>query len=874
MKKIYFLILALCFYSSNAQIITFGSTPFKQRLLSANSTNGYAKDINGNNIVVDKNFDKEIDATEASKVYFLELGGTSATIYNLIGIDYFVNLRTLNFYGQRVTGDLRTLKNLEKINCGGDLVTGQLNINGLNLKEIRAESSSTIMPYLLDQGPNGISQFTNLEVLSLANDKLESINLSALKSLKMLYITNTKIKNLDLSSLINLETLYCHKNLLTDLDLSKCQNITEVQAYGNNFSVLTVKNLPKLKSLAIYDNKALSELNIGNISSFINLEVNNCNLNSLNLSDIASIESFNCKNNKLSSLDIKGCINLKYFYANDNELKDINLSTCKNLESLDVSNNKFESLDLPSNLAYYSNISNNLNLKYFSIKNGFKQSGLEFSNCPSLKYICTDENEIDTFQSLIKSYKYENCNLNSYCNFHPGEDYYIVEGSQRFDLNKNGCDNSDALYPNLKFNIIGASSGTFVNNLSGNYSIPVLKGTHKITPVLENPLYFSVSPATATIAFPLEKSPFIQNFCIKPIGSYQDLEVTLIPIDAARPGFDAKYKIVFKNKGNVTQSGVINLGFNDDVLEYVSSNTSFLNKSTSIIEWSFKDIQPFESMEIDFTLKLNKPTEIPAVNNGDILKFVVKIISNGKDETPLDNSFTLKQTVVGSFDPNDKTCLEGTIITPDLIGQYVHYMIRFENTGTYPAQNIVVKDMIDLSKFDISTLNPTSSSHSFVTKISEGNKVEFIFENINLPFDDTHNDGYIAFKIKIKTKSSLQIGDSFTNDANIYFDYNFPILTNKATSTFKNSALSTQDFDFSRYLILYPNPSDHILNISQNENIVIQSFEIYDVLGQLIIAIPNAKATSNIDISKLKTGNYFIKVKSDKGSSSMKFIKI
>ena len=69
--------------------------------------------------------------------------------------------------------------------------------------------------------------------------------------------------------------------------------------------------------------------------------------------------------------------------------------------------------------------------------------------------------------------------------------------------------------------------------------------------------------------------------------------------------------------------------------------------------------------------------------------------------------------------------------------------------------------MIDLSKFDISTLIPTDASHSYITKISEGNKVEFIFENINLPFEDANNDGYIAFKIK--TKPTLVVGDSFEN---------------------------------------------------------------------------------------------------------------
>ncbi|TDO82932.1 putative repeat protein (TIGR01451 family)/predicted secreted protein (Por secretion system target) [Flavobacterium chryseum] len=261
--------------------------------------------------------------------------------------------------------------------------------------------------------------------------------------------------------------------------------------------------------------------------------------------------------------------------------------------------------------------------------------------------------------------------------------------------------------------------------------------------------------------------------------------------------------------------------------------------------------------------------ETPAVNINDRLSFNALILPLVNDEKPVDNSFALRQTVVGSYDPNDKTCLEGDVITPELIGEYVHYLIRFENTGTYKAENIVVKDMIDLSKFDISTLVPTSASHSYTTKISQGNKVEFIFEKINLPFDDANNDGYIAFKIK--TLPTLSIGDAFTNEANIYFDYNFPILTNKATSTFKT--LGTQDFEFSNYFNVYPNPAKNDLNISSNNQIEIRSMSIYDILGQLIIAVPSAGKASKVDVSKLRTGNYILKIKTDKGISGTKFIK-
>jgi hypothetical protein len=129
---------------------------------------------------------------------------------------------------------------------------------------------------------------------------------------------------------------------------------------------------------------------------------------------------------------------------------------------------------------------------------------------------------------------------------------------------------------------------------------------------------------------------------------------------------------------------------------------------------------PFEKREITVTLKVNRPTDTPAVNAGDKLYLTASI---------LDNIFTLENTVVGSYDPNDKTCLQGDRVKPDMVGEYVDYLIRFENTGNYAAENVVVKDIIDTKRFDVSTLQITDASHEVYTRI-EGNKVEFIFENI------------------------------------------------------------------------------------------------------------------------------------------------
>ncbi|KQB40092.1 T9SS type A sorting domain-containing protein [Flavobacterium aquidurense] len=452
-----------------------------------------------------------------------------------------------------------------------------------------------------------------------------------------------------------------------------------------------------------------------------------------------------------------------------------------------------------------------------------------------------------------------------------GQDYKFVQGQNRLDLDKNGCDLNDVPFKNLKMNIqSGTSTSSLITNTTGNYTMTFLKGTHTITPVLENPSYFNISPASYTVDFPAEASPRISDFCITANGVHADLEVSILPLTVARPGFDAKYKIVYSNKGNQPLSGTISLNFDDTITDFIESYPAVSSQLVNNLKWNFTNLNPTETKEITFVLNVNSPMENPPVNGGAILKYLAEISSSQTDETPANNKFVFDQVVVNSFDPNDKTCIEGDKISKTKIGDYVHYIIRFENTGTYAAQNITVKDVIDLTKYDINSLYPLSGSHLFSTEITDNNKVDFKFENINLPFDDANNDGYLAFKIK--TKSTLVEGDSFGGSANIFFDYNSAITTNVPTTTIEQ-ALGVKDFSFGQYFVVYPNPVNDVLNITTKEDIQLSSIQIYNVLGQLIRVIPNAKNVENIDVSGLNSGNYFIKIVSDKGNSSTKFIK-
>ncbi len=867
MKKLYFLLIALClFTTTKAQIVNIPDVKFKAALLRASPANTVAKDLSGNYFRIDANRDREIQISEALAVSSLFV---SSQINDLTGISSFTNLTSLECFRNELTSlDVTSLINLTNLNCSQNQLTS-LDLTPLvNLISLRCDGNEFIS---LD-----VSPLKNLTALSCTYNKLTFLDVTPLIKLTSLDCANNQLTTIDLTPLVNLTSLLCHNNKITSLDVTTLVNLTLFACSNNELSSIDLTTLVNLTELHCSSNR-LTTLELKSLVNLINFD---CSLNqivSLNLAPLVNLKSLYCSGNRINSLNVTSLDNLQYIACDSNELTSLNLSTLINLKTLICSQNQLTSLDLSNqkNLGTLYCQDNNFTSLFLKNTNiGYNEAigfGLSLRFSGNVQYICVNEKILFDVQRIIDLNGYTNSHVNTYCSFTPSGEYYSIEGNTKLDFNNSGCDVEDLIFPNLKFSISdGVKTGILISNIAGNYFLPVEEGTQTITPILENLPYFIVSPTNTVVTFPTQTSPFTQDFCVTANGIHPDLEVATLPTTRARAGFDASYKIIYKNKGTNTQSGSVNLIFDDAVIDLVSASPVVSSQTVNNLSWSFVDLKPFETREIIVTVNVNSPTEIPAVNIGNTLDFTTTITSSATDETPADNTFTLNQIVVGSFDPNDKTCLEGSTIPPSAVGKYVHYMIRFENKGTAEAQNVVVKDMIDTSKFDVSSLVVTQGSHSFVTRITETNKVEFIFENINLPFDDATNDGYVAFKIK--TKPSLVVGDSFSNTASIYFDYNFPIVTNTATTSVLQN-LGTPDFEFDSYFKIYPNPVKDILDIDVKKQIEVTSISIFNMLGQQILVIPNAQQTKQIDVSSLKTGNYFIKMSTNKGISNARFIK-
>lgn len=88
------------------------------------------------------------------------------------------------------------------------------------------------------------------------------------------------------------------------------------------------------------------------------------------------------------------------------------------------------------------------------------------------------------------------------------------------------------------------------------------------------------------------------------------------------------------------------------------------------------------------------------------------------------------------------------------------------------------------------------------------------------------------------------------------------------------STLGTDEFNQMSSLILYPNPSSRILNIELKNSITKGKIKVYDLLGKQVFRQSITSDTiSQIDVSDWDSGLYVIKMTSENGEVTKRFIK-
>ncbi len=888
MKNLLFSIsILLLTIKADAQIVDIPDPGFKQFLIDEG---------------IDSNGDSEIQISEAEAVEILDINGSD--ILSIEGIKSFKNLTELRLDITEVTSvDVSGLKNLTLFEDG---------LSQVNTFSAVDCSALSILNFfnnydLIDL--TGCTALTSFHTYVHIN-RIYFTNCSALKRIEFTFVGLDELDVTGCTSLTYFKTENLHSNLdfdftevpqldtfivtggqSLDLDINNAQNLKFINVeftsslivtecpnlesiiieYADN--IMDLSHLPKLSNLSFWgsflDHFRMDNCPIFNdfTSTFIeanNLTITNCiSITELILQNGIPIET--CDFTGMSALRevtlssgarntiLDGCYSLESFTSQGyNPAIEYDFSNCINLAVVDLG----ECFDL----------------RTLILQNGSTEM-LNIMHAHQLTTVCVDPDEFVQMQSYLSTLDDINPEITVNCGFADGGHPFSVSGTSFLDINNDSCKTSDVTLPYSKYvisdNIIGDLY--FYSDKDGNFKYNLPEGQYTFGPeLLYGDYIFTSSPENISVDFPVDGTVIKQDFCFIPNPAEVDvIEVHLIPIEVARPGFDTRYLITYTNTGNITRGGDIKLTFPGELMDLVYSYPEIDVQEDGFLSWSFEDLIPYETRKIEFTMNLNSPMDTPPLNGGDILNMKAEVGPLGNQTLTVYWS-CLNQEVVNSFDPNDKTCLNGNAFDQELVGDYLKYMIRFENTGTAEAVNIVVTDTLDATKFDLRTLQVINASHEVETELTD-NVIKFIFKDIYLPFDDATNDGYVTFKIK--TLPTLELGDDIRNKAEIFFDFNFPIVTN-TTSTIISDFTSTVDIKNQTFdMDISPNPASEKIFVHAEDQIY--QIQIFDISGRLLrgISFIGNKNTYELKIDQLKEGAYFIKAYSENGYSVEKFIK-
>ena len=793
--KLYFIILfSLCTLCSFSQdIVDIPDPNFKQALIDEG---------------VDTNGDGEIQVSEAEVVNIINVANKE--IESLVGIEAFVNLVELDCSLNSLSSlDVSHNTNLEILNCWRNSLT-ELNVSQNGILEYLSCSVNSLTE--LD-----ISHNENLFELDCVKNYLTELNISHNANLKTLDCSQNSLTELDVTQNPNLEELNCSNNSLTSLDVNHNENLFELRCDYNSLTELSVSLNNLLKTLDCGNNplmeldispntdlrylncssNSLTELDVSHNYFLSTLICSNNSLTKLEVSQNEFLTTLNSSSNPLHELDVIENNSLENLICISNSLVELNISQNTKLRFLDCYSNALTSLDITQNVNLFElrcdgnsltelNASQNTNLRnlwcndnplqFLNMYNGSVISYLRTYNNADLLTICLDEEEIEYVKSVVSQ---DSVVLVTDCDLAFGGDLYEITGAVTYSSESDCSDIQDTL-TGFHFEIKNGNSflyrPTYTND---KYLMRLPEDMYSISLEIENSELFHFTPDTALIELNSTSSPYLQDFCIWPIDSAcVDIDITILPLDQARPGFEVDYKLIYENQGNKSSSGIIQIDYPEDISTFIGATPNLIDDQ-GVLSFGYSDLKPFEEREIYFTMKLNSPMDNPPLTGGRI-SYTAQITPDEKEYYLPNNEFVLMQDVVNSYDPNDKTCLQGTTLLDNMVGDYVDYLIRFENTGTADAVNITILDEINPEVFDINSLHVTDSSHPVFAR-TDGDVVQFVFQDIYLPYQESDNKGYVAYKIK--TWDHLQVGDSLKNTANIYFDFNYPITTNTTVTT-------------------------------------------------------------------------------------------
>jgi uncharacterized repeat protein (TIGR01451 family) len=400
----------------------------------------------------------------------------------------------------------------------------------------------------------------------------------------------------------------------------------------------------------------------------------------------------------------------------------------------------------------------------------------------------------------------------------------------------------------------------------GRYNATLPYGSYTITE--QHPVFEQSCPADVTLSTPATQQ--VNTGCTGGVPLDAMVSLTSGP---ARPGFELHYGIGIRNL-TPSSTGTVTLTLEvDPVLGFLSSTPAPTTVNGNVITWTAPELSltlPFQSRSLN--VRFQVPPDVTLI--GTTLEATANLSTANTDADPANNTLVHGVTVTGSFDPNDKLAVTSTgntsvwHIDED---EWIDYTIRFQNTGTDTAFNVVITDTLP-SSLDPGSILLGAGSHAHTWELRDAGTLKFYFPNILLPdsnVNEAASHGFVSFRIK--PHEPVLPGTIIENIANIYFDFNEPVITEPSVLVAEFSSGIKEDMTSD--VRVFPNPNTGMFTIVANGQ-KLQRIELHGVDGRLIRTMPMQGEQMMIDMTDLATGHYMLRLFNSEGTTTRPIIKM
>lgn len=779
-------------------------------------------------------------------------------------------------------GTFAGLSSLDSI--GGDLVLYIVRPSGLDgLRNLKTIGGSVVV----DNIYSGLANFDDLESLESIGGGI-NVQYSSIKDIDRLFISNKIGGSVTLSNLDELENVDFFEDIDTiagNLEIKEC-TIYDLESL-KNIDYFTGLNIRVPSCTKIELNPKVDSL-IGDYSVTISNDGSFVQTNQLK--QIGGDFSLYVQNGgaweNLESIggDFFGGFE-NSTQTEFNNLRSIGESFGVRFNDRDDYSN-FESLEKVGNSFFVSGFVKSLNglQALDSIGNKFQSGGSD--NLVDISHLSDDLFVGETW-ALVNNPNLNVCDIPALCNhIEAGREVDIrqnaslcddiadikcigtsVTGFAFYDFNKDGVRDEATDAPlsnvNVSFHFDGNTDSIITSN-NGFYQRFLLAGQAFDVSVSSIALWEFTSDNSFSIdSFIPDQSPNVFDVGFYPIeetkGFSSALNTSLFLCD--RP-FD--FNASLKNTGTDISKGYLKITYTEE-LELSPDFTAFTSHDTDtkILIIDFENWYPFfsESYKIPFIA----PNADELANDDMIITIQMIDIDENNVETIAHEDY-INLGLLCAYDPNDKlvssTDKSGNIRIMEQDDELI-YTIRFQNTGNFYAEDVRITDVVS-EALDLSTFTYLSSSHDVDITMRE-REVTFMFEDIFL-IDSTasflESQGYVSFSIKPYV---IVLDDEFDNQANIFFDFNDPIITNIAESKVYDPSVSLSDVLIENEILVYPQPANDILTIEVSELMKGSwIYSIVDLSGRVVFDQQSSTQSRVVlDVSECQSGVYTLMVRNE-----------